>query len=195
MIGKNKSKHLFYIDRDTDIDKLIERMVSEMKNEWRHLFETEKNNLQAKATEFVTVENNLTVGNTEMQRMTRFYKGAVLPYYYRQEYGDWDHEITSDQLDDIDKEVKRKVGFVLYDHTGMKTNEVNSTTTFKLARDFADFLNDIENVCFTDNGYIFPDSDEYKKREKKYGVEVAKAWAANTLKEKILNKYKDRVIV
>lgn len=193
MLSKNKSKHIFYVDRDTDVESLLREMTTRMIPEWRALIEAEKNNLQEKeAGEFRTIDNTLTIGNTELQRLIRFYKGAVVPYFYRQEYGNWREKISADNLVDTDKQIKRMIGFVERDETGAKTNEPNSVLVFKLAKDFNQFLTDIENVCFTDNGYIFPDSAEFKKKEKEYGKGGAKAWAEDVLKEAIMNKYPDR---
>jgi len=195
MITKNKSKHIHYLDRDTDIESLLAEMMNRMIPEWRTVLEDEQMNLQGKdAGEFRTIDNTFSIGNTELQRMLRFYKGAVIPYFYRQEYGNWDEKISGENLQDTDMQMKRMIGFVLYDTKGKKTTDVNSTLTFKLAREFNEFLTDIENVCFTDNGYIFPDATEYKKREKEHGVGGAKVWATTVLKEKIMNKYPNREI-
>jgi hypothetical protein len=195
MITKNGSKQILYLDRDSRVDDVIQELINRAVPEWCEHIEAEINNLQGKeAGEFRTIENNFKIGNTELQRLLRFYKGAVIPYFYRQEYGDWEQKIDGACLQDMDKEIKQRIGFVLYDSKGHKTDEPNSTLTFKLAREFNEFLTDIENVCFTDNGYIFPDSDEYKKREKNMGIQGAKEWALNNLKERIMNKYPNREI-
>lgn len=196
MITKNKSKHLFYIDRDTDIESLMAEMMNRMIPEWRVVLEEELNSLQEKEVgAFRTIDNTMTIGNTELQNLIRFYKCAVVPYFYRQEYGNWSEKINAENLIDTDTQIKRMIGFVERDEKGNKTTIANSVLTFKLAKDFNQFLTDIENVCFTDYGYVFPDSKEYKAMEKKYGAPGAKKWAEDVLKEAIMNKYPDRELV
>ena len=90
---------------------------------------------------------------------------------------------------------KAKVGFMERGIDGKLTDEPNSVLTFKLVKDFLQFLTDVENVCFDDNSYLFPNAKEYKLTEKKKGREIAKREWLDKLKEHIKNKYPNRKII
>lgn len=196
MITKNKSKNTYYIERETDSSVVMERVLLQLVKELRPMIDENINLLNSKdAGEYRTLEISCSIGNTEMSRLIRFYKSAVVNGYYRQHYGNWDRKPKAEELRQVDAELKRLVGFVERDIQGNKTDIPNSITTFKLVKEFLQFLTDVENVCFEDNGYLFPDAKEYKNTEKKKGRSVAQSEWLDKLKEHIKNKFPNREIV
>lgn len=192
MISKGKIKNSFYIDRDTDTEKLVNEIFAKTKAEMKEVFDEEKNILMSKeAGDYRTVDFTVKVGNTELDKLIVFYKGAVVPYFYRQEYSDLNEKVESDNLKDADKQIKRMVGFVERGADGVKTNVPNSITNFRLVKEFLEFLENVENVCFVDNDYKFPDAKEYKKALKEKGRAGARNWALEILKTYLQNKYPD----
>lgn len=196
MITKNTSKNTYYIERDTDPYEVMARLQKQLESELLPIIQYEVNELKGKeAGTYRTLDIVGKIGSTEMSRLIRYYKSAVVSGYYRQHYGNWDRNIEAIELQMADAEIKRLVGFVERDHTGMKTDIPNSITSFKLVKEFLQFLTDVENVCFEDNGYLFPDADEYKKVEKAKGVHVAKTEWIDKLKEHVKNMHPNREIV
>ena len=160
MISKNFTKQLHYIDRDTNVPQLANEMMQAMLPELVMFLEYKQNLLQGKdAGEFITVEHIARAKEGELDRMHLFYRGPVVEYYFRQKFDFWNlnDPIPASHLNDTSDEIKRMVGFTLYDHTGKKTDEPNSLTTFQRVKDMAEFLNDIEQICFEDQGYFWPD--------------------------------------
>lgn len=196
MITKNTSKNTYYIERDTDSLEILKQIFQQLEKELLPIIDYETNELKGKeAGEYRTLEVTAKVGNTEMSRLTRYYKSAVVTGYYRQHYGNWDRKIEAIELQSADAEIKKLVGFVERGSDGMKTDVPNSITNFKLVKEFLQFLTDVENVCFIDNGYIFPDADDYKKTEKTKGRDIAKKEWLDKLKEHIKNMHANREII
>lgn len=193
MITKNTSKNTYYIERDTVVGNVLEKMIFQIVKELKPMIEENINLLKGKeAGEYRTLDVTAKIGNTEMSRLIRYYKSAVVTGYYRQNYGNWDRKIDAHELRDADAEIKTLVGFVERDSQGNQTDIPNSITNFKLVKDFLQFLTDVENVCFIDNDYLFPDAKEYKDTEKKKGREVAKREWLDKLKNHIKNKFPNR---
>ena len=198
MITKNQTKSLYYLDRDTDVRTLVDEMMRTKRAEAITFLERQKDRLQEKeAGEYYTVEDTTKLKDGELEKMMRFFRGAVVPYYVRQRHDLWDilQEPDASLVAECTNEIKRAVGFMRYDHTGHITKDVNSLATFERAKDFSQFLRDVEAVCFDDRGYIFPDSKLFRDLEKLKGREAAHRQALYELRERVKNLYKDRQIV
>jgi hypothetical protein len=194
MITKNQVKNISYIDRDSNAEKIVDNLFARSRDEMITFIQEKINNLQGKeAGEYYTTDLILKVMNREVDNMRAFYKGAVIPYYCRQMKDFWEERIPSKLLDDCDKEIKKHVGYILYDTNGNPTDETNSITNFTETKEFMKFLTDVENVCFKDSEILFPDSEHYRELEKYKGREVArwqayqelKAWYKNQFNEKL----------
>lgn len=196
MITKNQTKSLYYLDRDTDINELVDEMMRVKRSEALTFLQRQKDRLQAKdAGEYFTVEDTTKLKEGELERMQRFFRGAVVPYYVRQKYNIWTEQIASKRLAQGTKEIKQAVGFFKYDHTGHITKEVNSMATFERVKDLNVFLQSIEEVCFDDEGFIFPDSDHFKKLEREKGRDAARHQVFAELYYKVKNRfYKGEII-
>ena len=196
MISKNQTKSLYYIDRDTNIDDLSDEIIRVKKLELSIFLENQKDKLQGKeAGEYYTLEDVTKLKDGELENMNRFFRGAVVPYYVRQKYNAWDKKLTSVQIIEGTKEIKESVGFMLYDHTGHITEDVNSLTTFNRVKDLRGFLTMIEEVCFDDNEFIFPNSKHFKGLVNQKGRDVAERQVISELHEQIKNKYYEREIL
>lgn len=195
MITKNQTKTLFYLDRDTNISTLIDEMLRVKRSELVVFLSRQQDRLQEKAAgEYFTVEDTTKLKEGELEKMLRFFRGAVVPYYVRQKHDIWSPAVDPDLLYAETIEMKKAVGFLKYDSTGHLTDEVNSMTTFERVKDLNEFLKNIELVCFEDQGYIFPDSEHFRKLEKDKGRHAAQRQVVEELHEKIKNLYKDRKI-
>lgn len=196
MITKTNIRSLYYLDRDTDIDALVDEMLKVKRSEAIVFLKRQQDRLQEKdATKYFTLEDSLKLKDGELENMMRFFRGAVVPYYIRQSRGVWTEKLPTPLVIECTDEIKRSVGFLKYDSTGHLTDEVNSLLTFEKVKDFNAFLTMIEEVCFEDLGYIFPDSEHFKKIEKAKGREAAQRQVFHELKEKIKNKFPDRKII
>lgn len=196
MITKTGVKSIFYLDRDTDINKLAEEINRVQRSECIVFLQRQHERLQEKeAGEYFTVENTLKLKEGELEKMQRFFRGAVVPYYVRQKYNIWTDSISSQDIIKGTEEIKRAVGFMRFDATGHITSEVNSMGTFERVKDLNEFLTMIEAVCFQDNDFIFPDSEHFKKLEKLKGRQGAEMQTFQELYQKVKNKYFNREIL
>jgi len=195
MIFKNKIQSLFFIDRDTDINDLADRILKQKAIEIKEFLEDQRIRLEEKdAGEYFTVEDTLKLKEGELERMNRFFRGAVVPYYIRQKYNIWAKTIPSKTIIYGADEIKRLVGFMKYNHDGRITKETNSLTTFLRVKDLNEFLKMVEAVCFDDNYFIFPDSKHFKDLEKNKGRGSAQRQVFKELHEKVKNKHYKREI-
>ena len=173
MILKNQTKALFYLDRDTNVNELVDDILRVKRSELIVFLQRQSDRLQEKeAGEYFTVEDVTKLKDGEMEKMQRFFRGAVVPYYIRQKYNVWTESIEQDLIEQGTNEIKRSVGFLKYSHTGHITQEVNSMSTFERVKDLNEFLTAVQQVCFDDEGFIFPDSEWFKKLEKEKGREA-----------------------
>lgn len=196
MITKNQTRSLYFIDRDTDINVLVDKILRVKKSEALVFLERQKNRLQEKdAGTYFTLEDILKTKEGELENMQRFFRGAVVPYYARQKHNIWTEKIDSSYLDDATNDIKRSVGFMKYDHTGHQTDEVNSMSTFEKVKDLNEWLKAVEEVCFDDNVYIFPNSKHFKALCHQKGKDIAQRQIIKELHEKIKNKFKNREII
>ena len=197
MITKNQVKNLYYLDRDTDVEQLIEQKVRAKKIELLVIIGRMVDRLQAKdAGEYYTVEDVTKLKDGELEKMMRFYRGAVVPYFARQSLDHWDDgELDAGTIEAHHQIIKQSVGFMLYDHTGHITEETNSLATFARVKDFNEFLASVQAVCFDDNGYLFPDSEHFRKLEKTKGRTAAQLQVFEELREKIKNRFHGREII
>ena len=183
-------KQLYYLDRETDTRKLAEEIIQDQKNIMIDFLDHHKNTLQEReAGEFFPVESILKLKDKGIDKMIVFYKYAVIQYYVRQEYDIWDEKIPPEWLKRGDSEMKKKVGFILYDVDGNPTGENNSVTKFKQLKQMNAFLKDVENVCFKDQGYKFPDSKHFKQLRKDKGFDAAKTQIFHELHEWYKNQF------
>lgn len=188
MIEKKQVRNLYYVDRDTDIGKLVEKINKNRVDEIVAFLNEKKNNLQSKeAGEYITIEDILKMKDGELENMQRFFRGAVVPYYARQSRDVWSEKIPAPIIKDCVDEIKKEVGFIIYDHTGHPTDEVNSMTTFKYVKDLNQFLKDVEENIFGEQ-YIYPDSERFKELEKTKGRNVARIQIIEELKIKMKNR-------
>ena len=195
MILKNLTKSLHYLDRDTYVPSLVEEILRLKRAEITVFLERQKERLQEKdAGEFFTLEDILKVKEGELENMQRFFRGAVIPYYAMQSRNAWGEDLSSGLIADCTDEVKREVGFYKYDHTGHITEEVNSMLTFERVKDLNEFLHTIEEVCFKDQGYIFPDSKHFKELVKLKGREAAQRQVLQELYQEYKNRFPGGVI-
>lgn len=193
MVTNKYVKNLYYLDQKTDIGKLVDSMTKYKKQELVDFLEAKQNKLQSKEVgEYYTLEDTVKIKDGELENMQRFFRGAVVPYYVRQEYDLWDETIPADYLQKGTKEIKKQVGFMRYDHTGHMTDEVNSMLTFRKVEEMNEFLAMVESVCFEDRSNIFPNSDYFKELEDKKGRTAAKRQVFLELKEKTKNKHYNR---
>lgn len=184
------------MDRDTDINALVDEMLHVKRSEAIVFLQRQQERLQEKdAGEYYTVEDTTKLKEGELEKMMRFFRGAVVPYYARQSRNIWTEGIESEVLHECTDEIKKAVGFLRYDHTGHITDEVNSLTTFERTKDFNEFLKDVEAVCFEDDGHIFPDSKHFKDLEKSKGRHAAQRQVFIELYEKVKNKHYKREII
>lgn len=196
MITKDKTRCLYFIDRDTNIEELVDEMIRVKRSEALIFLQRQQERLNEKeAGEYFTLDDTLKLKDGELENMNRFFRGAVVPYYVRQKYDIWTEKIPSDILTEGTNEIKRSVGFLKYDHTGHITDEVNSMVTFERVKDLVEWLNMVEAVCFQDEGFIFPDSDHFKKLEKSKGRAAAQRQVYLELYEKHKNKFSNREII
>jgi len=193
MITKSQSRNIYFLDRDTDIEALLEKMFRVQRAEALVFLRRMQERLQEKsAGEYFTVEEITKVKEGELEKTLRFFRGAVVPYFFRQEYDFWEEDIPSAELEKATDEIKRRVGFMLYDTTGHITEEVNSMTSFERLKDLVEWLKMVEEVCFTDNGYIFPESKHYLALEKEKGREAARRQTFQELREQHRNRHYKR---
>lgn len=196
MITKNQTKSLFYLDRDTDVNQLATEILRVKRSEMIVFLQRQHSRLQEKeAGEYFTVEDILKLKDGELENMQRFFRGAVVPYYVRQKYNEWDETIDHRKIIEGTEEIKKRVGFMKYDHTGHITKEVNSMATFELVKDLNEFLKMVEVVCFDDEGLIFPDSKHFKELEKVKGREATQRQCIQELHEKVKNQHFNREIL
>jgi len=196
MITKNQARTLYFLDRDSDLNELIEEIEKNRKIELLTFLETQQNRLQEKGPgEYLTLEDIVKVKEGELENMQRFFRGAVVPYFIRQNYDMWEYKIPSDIIEEGTNEIKKSVGFMKYDHTGHITTEVNSMATFERVKDLNQFLEMVEAVCFVDNGFIFPSSEHFKKLEKTKGRDAAQRQVFEELLEKTKNRFYKREII
>lgn len=196
MITKNQTKCLYYLDRDTDIIKLVDEMMRVKRAEALVFLQKHKDRLQEKeAGEYFTAEDTLKLKEGELENMNRFFRGAVVPYYVRQKYDVWTPTIPSSIIKQGTEEIKRAVGFLKYDSSGHLTDEVNSLSTFDRVKDLNLFLTSIEEVCFDDEALIFPDSAYFKELVARKGRVAAQRQVCLELHEKIKNKFPNRKII
>lgn len=190
MITKNQTKALYYLDRDTDINSLVDEMFRVKRAEVIVFLQREQERLQGKdAGEYYTIEDVTRRKDGELEKMMRFFRGAVVPYYARQSRDIWSEGIESDTLYECTNEIKRAVGFLKYDHTGHLTEEVNSLANFERVKDFNEFLTMVEAVVFQDQGYIFPDSEHFRQLEKDKGRHAAQRQVFIELYQKVKNQH------
>ena len=184
------------MDRETDPVVLAREIIKTQEAELIVFLTRQHSRLQEKdAGESFTVENTVKLKEGELERMNRFFRGAVAPYYARQRFDVWDDNLPSKYVVAATKELKQRVGFMLYDHNGRITENVNSMTTFLLVRDLNAFLKEIEEVCFDDEGFIFPDSKHFKALWKEKGRIAAERQVFEELREKHRNRFFDRKII
>lgn len=196
MILKDKVKSLFYLDRDTDVQELAEEILRMKKAEIIVFLERQSNRLQEKeAGEYFTVEDVLKLKDGELEKMQRFFRGAVVPYYVRQKYNIWTEGIEPEVMAKGTEEIKRAVGFVKYDSTGHITENVNSMSSFERVKDLNEFLKMVEEVCFDDEAFIFPDSEYFRKLEKEKGRHASQRQVFLELYEKVKNRHYKREII
>lgn len=193
MITKKQQKNLFYLDRDTDVNVLAEEIMRRKRGELIVFLQHHHDRLQEKdAGEYFTVEDITQLKDGELEKMQRFFRGAVVPYYARQSRDIWTDGIGSDVLAAATEEIKRRVGFLKYDYTGHITEEVNSMANFERVKDLNEFLKMVEEVCFDDEAYIFPDSKLFRELEKTKGRAAAQRQVFQELREKVKNKHYKR---
>lgn len=196
MVNNKNVKNVYYLDQKTDLERLVNSMQKHRRAELIEFLEAKQNKLQSKkAGEYYTIEDVVKAKDGELENMQRFFRGAVVPYYVRQEYDLWDEKISAEYLKRGTKEIKKQVGFMRYDHTGHMTKEVNSMATFRRVKDLREFLDMIEDVCFNDRGYIYPDSDYFNTLETQKGRSAAKRQVFLELKEKAKNKHYNRELL
>lgn len=196
MITKNQTKCLYYLDRDTDVNSLVSEILRVKRAEMLVFLQRQHDRLQEKnAGEYFTVEDVTKLKDGELEKMQRFFRGAVVPYYVRQQYDIWSEHIPDEMVVQGTDEIKRAIGFLKYDHTGHISQEVNSMATFERVKDLNEFLTMVEAVCFTDNGLIFPDSEYFKGLEKDKGREATQRQVMIELHEKVKNKHYKREIL
>jgi len=196
MITKSQTKSLFYLDRDTDINELASEIMRVKRSEILVFLQRQHERLQEKKPgEYFTVEDVLKLKDGELEKMNRFFRGAVIPYFARQKYDIWTDDISSDDIHKATEEVKRAVGFLKYDHTGHLTEEVNSMASFERCKDLNEFLNMVQVVCFDDEGFIFPDSEHFHKVVQAKGRDEANRQMFHELHEKVKNKFAGREII
>lgn len=190
MILKNQTKSLHYLDRDTDIPALVEEVLRLKRAEITVFLQRMQGNLQEKdAGEYYTIEDVLKVKDGELEKMMRFFRGAVVPYYARQSRNVWRRAIESEVIHEATIEIKKAVGFLKYDYTGHITDEVNSLATFERIKEFSEFLKNVEAVCFEDQGYIFPDSKRFRDLEKEKGRTAAQRQVDEELYQAVKNRF------
>lgn len=196
MITKQGTKTLYYLDRDTDVRALVDEMLRDKRAELFVFLNRQHERLQEKdVVDYFTIEDVTKLKDGELEKMMRFFRGAVVPYYIRQSRDWWLEGIPSEMVFEATNEMKRMVGFIKYDSTGHQTDEVNSLTTFERVKDFAEFLEHVKQVCFDDNAYIFPDSEHFRKLEKEKGRTAAQRQVFLELHEKVKNQYQGREII
>lgn len=190
MILKNLTKTLHFLDRDTNVPDLVEEILRQKRAEITVFIERQQGRLQEKeAGDYFTLEDSLKVKEGELENMQRFFRGAVVPYYAMQSRNVWGEDLSSGLIDDCTEEIKREVGFFKYDHTGHITDEVNSMATFERVKDLNEFLNTIEDACFKDQGYIFPDSKHFKDLVKLKGRDAAQRQVLQELYQQYKNRF------
>lgn len=179
-----KLKTLEYIDRDSKPKEVVESFISKVREQLEMFVEMNIEQLQDKAGEFRTLQATFEVLNREMDRMMFFFRGAVVPYYVRQQNDLWDEKIPTSLVEKGVEEIKMRTGFILYDHLGKPTDETNSITTFRNTKQFSEWLTQVENVCFIDEGLFFPDSEHFNKLVEKKGRTEAQRQVLHELKVK-----------
>lgn len=188
-------KNLYYLDRDTNIEKLAESILKKKKETLLDYLKYYQNVLhEREAGEFFPIEDSIKLKDKSIDKTMVFYKSAVIQYYMRQEYDLWQDKLSSEMIERGDKEIKEKVGFILYTIEGKPTGQVNSITNFKQLKEMNVFLKQVENVCFKDNGYMFPDSKHFNNLKNTKGLEPAKLQIMHELKTWYDNQFEHEKI-
>lgn len=189
-------KQQYLLDRDTDIIALAEEIINQDRKELIEFLKEKQALLHEKDLgEYFIVDKVIKLKEGELAKMERFFRGPVVEYYTRQSRDIWTEKVSHSILSLCTDELKRRVGFILYDEKGYPTEEVNSITSFKRVKDFRKFLEDIENVCFKDNDYIFPDSKHFKELTKEKGIDSAMRQVISELFISYKNKFFNQEIV
>ena len=187
---KNVTK-ISFITKDTNPVDFVESFFEKHKREYIDYIADRIEKLKPKEIgAFETVKIKMQSDNEEIANMQAFYRGAVLPYYYYQSR-DWWGKIKSEHLMIADDELKREIGFILYDEKGnpLKENGVtqtNSTLTLKNTKLFSEFLKNIQENCFGEQ-YIYPDPEHFKSIAKQKGRDVA----SRQTKAELIQQYKN----
>ena len=191
-MASKEIKDLYYLTKKTEVNKLVEEILSNKKKKIVKYINGLLDNANDK--ELIIIEDITQVKEKDLENSMRFYRGAVLQYYYRQSREYWDEKISNKELMIVNDEIKAMVGFKKYDKKGKPTKEVGSMADFKEIKMLNTFLNDVENVCFNDQGYIFPNSKHFNEIIAEKGLKVAKIQALYELKEQYKNKHYKREI-
>lgn len=195
MITSKQTKNLYYLDRDSHIAELVEEIIQNKRREVTTFLERKKNDLESKDPgEFWTIEDTTKCKDGGLEKMMFFFRAAVVPYFVRQENNFWESKIPVELLVKGADEMKRSIGFTLYNLEGQKTEEPNSMTVFKTIKELQEFLTDLENVCFLDRDFFFPDSKHFNELIEMKGREATKTQVLGELHEKFKNKFQDREV-
>ncbi|MCK4500897.1 hypothetical protein KAU11_10385 [Candidatus Babeliales bacterium] len=138
-----------------------------------------------------TVIVEIKVQNQMLAKLHKFYRGAVVEYYWRQTREIWDprKKMDTELRKMMHDEIRKGVRFFRYDEAG-QVDGLNSFDTFRSTKAFTEKLNTIEAVLFDDEGYQFPVSEEYLTDYKKYGKAGADKKAVAKLLDWNKNQHK-----
>ena len=174
-MSKNITKQQFYIDRDTSVTEVITKVGKWFKTIVYKFLEARQIDLQEeKAGGFRTVTVTVKIENKELTRLHAFFRGAVVIYYIRQsrEMFEREYKVSGEDMKTAVDEMKEETKFYIHDEIG-KVVGLNSFAVFENTKKYTEKLNEIEKIMFDDNGYLFPDSEEYNADYKAYGRQRA----------------------
>lgn len=141
--------------------------------------------------EFKNINFTADTENKNISSLHRFFRGAVLPYYVRQNIENFDvnWKMPKEIHEEYVNRIKTEVGFFIYDSEG-KQVDYNSFAVFNETKAFVEKLKEIEEVVFLDQGFIYPSSEHYEELEKQYGRSEAPKVALAELEQEYKNKFK-----
>jgi len=189
-------KNIGFIDMHSNAEEVVDKLLKQTRDEKIEYVKERINYLNEKGEGHMeTLSDTLNSENKSLADLRAFFRGAVVPYYWRQSREVFNADMTSVDMAECAGEMKRTIGYILYGQDGKPQIDfdgkvkVNSTMLFKQTKEYTNFLKDIEENCFDDNGYKFPDSDHYKELMRATNRKSADARVLHELEVWTKNRY------
>ena len=183
-------KVLWEVLKDGSIKKTQDVRQQEIqKNWWNRVKKSVKSEWEP-----VLVRGTFEVLDEEVEKLRKFFEGAIVPYYAIQNEGG---EVGSETVK-LYRELlwKEILGFELELPDGSILHKRKSSKTLKKVQDWLDKIEELKVEIFDKNGYIFPDSKKRAEAVERYLAihkDYSKAvyLADKGLKNELIKKIKD----